>query len=283
MALILPDGRRRGAEDPGARRRVRRAPGDRGALDRTPLRRLSRCSTTSLGTEVFLKHENHLPTGAFKVRGGINLIGRLEPDMCAAGVYAASTGNHGQSVAYAASLFGVAATIFVPVGANPVKVASMRSLGADVIEHGADFDEARERCAEVAFETGARYVHSGDEPLLIAGVATATLEMLEREPEIDTIIVPVGGGSGAAGACVAAKAIRPEHRSDRRAVRGRARRLSGVARTQARRGRMQHLRGGTADARRVRAPAADPRRASRRLRASSAMTNCERRRCGCWR
>jgi threonine dehydratase len=177
-------------------------------LDRTPLRRYPLLDEY-LGAEVFLKHENHLPTGAFKVRGGINLVGRLEPDTRAAGVYAASTGNHGQSVAHAASLFGVAATIFVPLGANPVKVASMRSLGAEVVKHGADFDEARERCAEVAAETGARYIHSGDEPLLIAGVATTALEVLEREPEIDTIIVPVGGGSGAAGACVAAKAIRP--------------------------------------------------------------------------
>ena len=176
-------------------------------LDPTPLRRYPLLDE-SLEAQAFLKHENHLPTGAFKVRGGINLVGRLEPDMRAAGVCAASTGNHGQSVAYAASLFGVPATIFVPEGANPVKVASIRSLGADVVEHGADFDEARERCAEMAAETGARYIHSGDEPLLIAGVATATVEVLEREPEIETIIVPVGGGSGAAGACIAAKAIR---------------------------------------------------------------------------
>jgi threonine dehydratase len=175
-------------------------------LDPTPLRRYPLLDE-SLDAEAFLKHENHLPTGAFKVRGGINLIGRLDPDLRAAGVCAASTGNHGQSVAYAASLFGVGATIFVPVGANPVKVAAMRSLGAHVVEHGVDFDEARERCAEVAAETGARYIHSGDEPLLIAGVATATLEVLEREPEIETIIVPIGGGSGAAGACIAAKAI----------------------------------------------------------------------------
>jgi threonine dehydratase len=176
-------------------------------LDPTPLRRYPLLDE-SLDAEAFLKHENHLPTGAFKVRGGINLVGRLDPGLRGAGVYAASTGNHGQSVAYAANLFGVAATIFVPVGANPVKVAAMRSLGAEVVEHGVDFDEARERCAEVAADTGARYIHSGDEPLLIAGVATATLELLEREPGIDTIIVPVGGGSGAAGACIAAKAIR---------------------------------------------------------------------------
>jgi threonine dehydratase len=178
-------------------------------LEPTPLRRYPQLDE-ALGADVFAKHENHLPTGAFKVRGGINLVARLGSDMRSAGVFAASTGNHGQSIAYAASLFGVAATIFVPRGANPVKVASMRSLGAEVVEHGVDFDEARERCAEVAAVSGARYVHSGDEPLLIAGVGTASLEILEREPDIEAIIVPIGGGSGAAGACVTAKAIRPE-------------------------------------------------------------------------
>ena len=178
-------------------------------LEPTPLRRYPQLDE-ALGADVFAKHENHLPTGAFKVRGGINLVARLGSDMRSTGVCAASTGNHGQSIAYAASLFSVAATIFVPRGANPVKVASMRSLGAEVVEHGVDFDEARERCAEVAAERGARYVHSGDEPLLIAGVGTASLEILEREPDIEAIIVPVGGGSGAAGACVTAKAIRPD-------------------------------------------------------------------------
>jgi threonine dehydratase len=97
----------------------------------------------------------------------------------------------------------------VPRGANPVKLSSMRSLGATVMEHGVDFDEARERCGEEALAHGARYIHSGDEPLLIAGVATATLELLEREPSIDVIAVPVGGGSGAAGVCIVAKAIDP--------------------------------------------------------------------------
>jgi threonine dehydratase len=177
-------------------------------LDRTPVRRYPTLDA-SVGAELFVKHENHLPTGAFKVRGGINLVARLGSEQTAAGVYAASTGNHGQSVAYAASLFNVAATIFVPRGANPVKVSSMRSLGATVVEHGVDFDEARERCEQVAGAAGARYVHSGNEPLLIAGVATATLELLEREPAVELIVVPVGGGSGAAGACVAAKAIDP--------------------------------------------------------------------------
>ncbi len=177
-------------------------------LDPTPVRRYPALDRV-VGSELFVKHENHLPTGAFKVRGGINLVSHLGPAQLAAGVYAASTGNHGQSVAYAARLFEVAATIFVPRGANPVKVSSMRGLGATVIEHGVDFDEARERCEEVAVASGARYIHSGDEPLLIAGVATATLELLEREPSIDVIVVPVGGGSGAAGACIVAKAINP--------------------------------------------------------------------------
>ena len=162
-----------------------------------------------LGTEVFVKHENHQPIGAFKVRGGVNLISQLDADERERGVIAASTGNHGQSIAFAARLFGVRATICVPENANPVKVASMRGLGAELVFHGSDFDEAREHCEQLASEHGYRYVHSGNEPLLIAGVATQTLEILEEQPQIDVIIVPVGGGSGAAGACIVAKAISP--------------------------------------------------------------------------
>jgi len=159
--------------------------------------------------EVFVKHENHQPVGAFKVRGGVNLLSQLGAEERERGVIAASTGNHGQSVAYAARLFGVPATICVPEHANPVKVASMRGLGAELIFHGRDFDEAREHCEQLADERGYRYVHSGNEPLLIAGVATETIEILEEEPRIDVIVVPVGGGSGAAGACIVAKAINP--------------------------------------------------------------------------
>jgi threonine dehydratase len=177
-------------------------------LARTPLYRYRPLSELA-GMELWVKHENHLPIGAFKVRGGVNLLARLSAEERAGGVAAASTGNHGQSVAYAAQLFGVSATICVPEGANPVKLASMRGLGAEIVEHGRDFDEAREHCAAIAAERGARYVHSGDEPDLIAGVATATLEMLEDEPSLEVILVPVGGGSGAAGACIAAKAADP--------------------------------------------------------------------------
>ncbi len=121
----------------------------------------------------------------------------------------ASTGNHGQSIAFAARLFGVHARICIPENANPVKVASMRGLGAELVVHGRDFDDAREHCERLAAEHGYRYVHSGNEPLLIAGVATGTLEILEEQPAIDAIVVPIGGGSGAAGACIVAAAVSP--------------------------------------------------------------------------
>lgn len=162
-----------------------------------------------VGAAVWVKHENHQPVGAFKVRGGVNLVSQLGPDERDRGLIAASTGNHGQSVAYAARLFGVTARICVPEGANPVKLDAMRALGAELIVHGKDFDEAREHCERLAAEHGYRYVHSGDEPLLIAGVGTQTLEILEDRPDVDAIVVPIGGGSGAAGACVVAKAVRP--------------------------------------------------------------------------
>jgi threonine dehydratase len=162
-----------------------------------------------LGADVYVKHENHQPVGAFKVRGGVNLISQLGEEECGRGVISASTGNHGQSIAYAARLFGVPATICVPQHANPVKVASMRGLGASLVVHGRDFDEAREHCELLAEEHGYRYVHSGNEPLLIAGVGTETLEILEEQPAIEVVVVPIGGGSGAAGACIAAKAINP--------------------------------------------------------------------------
>ena len=163
----------------------------------------------AVGADVWVKHENHNPTAAFKVRGGINLVSQLTPEERDRGLVTASTGNHGQSIAYAARLHGVRATICVPEGANPLKVAAIRALGAEIVVHGQDFDAAREHCELLGARDGLRYVHSGNEPALIAGVATATLEMLEDVPDIDVIVVPIGGGSGAAGACIAAKAIRP--------------------------------------------------------------------------
>jgi threonine dehydratase len=162
-----------------------------------------------VGAETWVKHENHQPTGAFKVRGGVNLVSRLSEDERERGLVTASTGNHGQSIAFAARTFGVRAIVVVPEHANPVKVEFIRAFGAEIVEHGTDFDDAREHCEALAAQHGYRYVHSGNEPDLIAGVATETLELLEERPDVEVVIVPIGGGSGAAGACIAAKAIDP--------------------------------------------------------------------------
>lgn len=175
-------------------------------LPRTPLYEYDALSEL-VGTKIWVKHENHQPVGAFKVRGGVNLVSQLAEHDRKRGIITASTGNHGQSIAFAARLFDVRATVCVPVGANPVKVNKIQALGAEIIVHGADFDEAREHCEHLAAKRGHLYVHSGNEPMLIAGVATETLEIFEDQPAIDTVIVPIGGGSGAAGACIVAKAM----------------------------------------------------------------------------
>jgi threonine dehydratase len=177
-------------------------------LPPTPLHHYPLLSET-VGAEVWVKHENHQPVGAFKVRGGINLVSQLSPEERKKGVITASTGNHGQSIAYASRLFGVRAIIGMPEGANPGKVAAIRHLGAEILFHGQDFDDARQRVEELAQEEGYRYVSSGDEPDLIAGVGTHTLEILEKLPNAEVIIVPVGGGSGASGACIVAKTVNP--------------------------------------------------------------------------
>jgi len=163
-----------------------------------------------VGARVYVKHENYQPVGAFKVRGGINLVSRLTDEERERGVVTASTGNHGQSIAYAARLFDVRAVIVAPEGANPVKVEAMESLGAEIVLHGRDFDEAKAHCEQMAREQGMRYISSGDEPYLIAGVGTHTLEILEQQPDVETIFVPVGGGSGASGACLVAKTVNPQ-------------------------------------------------------------------------
>jgi threonine dehydratase len=153
----------------------------------------------ALGLDVRVKHENHQVTGAFKVRGGLNLVARLTADERARGVITATTGNHGQSIAFACRRAGVACTIVVPVGNNPDKNAAMRAWGAELIEHGRDFDEAREQVERLCTARGLRYVHSANEPWLIAGVGTYALEIFEDLPDADVILVPIGGGSGACG------------------------------------------------------------------------------------
>ena len=161
----------------------------------------------ALGVSVWVKHENHNPTCAFKVRGGLNLVSSLNAEERARGVVTASTGNHGQSIALACRLHGVTCTVFVPEGNNPEKNAAMRAYGATLEEGGRDFDEARERCERRAVEIGARYVHSANEPLLIAGVGTYALELFERLSDVDVVFVPIGGGSGACGLITVRNAI----------------------------------------------------------------------------
>ena len=148
--------------------------------------------------DLYVKHENHNPTSAFKIRGGLNLIGQLGAAE-RRGVITATTGNHGQSIAFACRREGVPCTIVVPEGNNPEKNAAMRALGAEVVETGPDFDSAREYVEAVNRERGLRYVHSANEPLLIAGVATYALEIFDELPDADVLLVPIGGGSGACG------------------------------------------------------------------------------------
>jgi threonine dehydratase len=159
------------------------------------------------GLDLWVKHENHNPTSAFKVRGGLNLVRSLSTDERARGVVTASTGNHGQSIAMACQQERVRCTVFVPAKNNPEKNAAMRAFGAVVNEGGRDFDEARERCERVAADTAARYVHSANEPMLIAGVATYALEIFEELADVDVVIVPLGGGSGACGNCLVRSAL----------------------------------------------------------------------------
>jgi threonine dehydratase len=162
-----------------------------------------------LQARVYVKCENLLPTGSFKVRGGLTLLSQLGPSERRRGVIAASTGNHGQSIAYGGRLLGIRVVIGAPRASNPLKVAAMRALGAEVVLEGRDFDEAREWVEETAGRDGYRYVHSANEPWLIAGVATGSLEVVEDLPEVDVVIVPIGAGSGASGHCIVAKALCP--------------------------------------------------------------------------
>src|SRR5437660_2679298 len=165
-----------------------------------------------LGCRFFLKHENHTPTTAFKVRGGIHLVSRLTDEQKRRGILGCTTGNHGRSLADAARLFGVRCVLVVPRGANPDKLAAMRSLGAELVEHGRDFDEAKEHCESIREREGLRYVHSADEPELIAGVGTYALEIFNELPNPDVILVPVGLGSGICGTAIVAAERSPRTR-----------------------------------------------------------------------
>ena len=178
-------------------------------LPKTPLLRVNAISEL-LDCDYYAKLENLQPTGAFKVRGGVNLVGTASDDERRRGLVAASTGNHGQSIAYAGRLFASRVIIYSPAeNTNQTKMQAMRNLGAEVRLHGRDFDEARQECERVAQEEGFRYVHSANEPKLIAGVGTIGLEIFEDLADVDVIIVPAGGGSCASGNCIVARELNP--------------------------------------------------------------------------
>ncbi|GIH68864.1 threonine ammonia-lyase [Sphaerimonospora thailandensis] len=162
----------------------------------------------AVGAEVFVKHENVQPTGAFKVRGGINLLARMADR--SRGVLTYSTGNHAQSIAYAARLYGVACSIVMPENPNPAKVAAVEALGATVEIAGATMVEAAEHARALAARTGRRLISPADEPDIIAGVGTLYFEVLTARPDLDAVFVPVGSGTGAAAACLVARALAPK-------------------------------------------------------------------------
>lgn len=181
-------------------------------LPKTPLVRSSKISD-ALGFDYYAKLENLQPIGAFKIRGGINLVGTATGDEKRRGIVSASTGNHGQSIAYGGRLFDTRVIIYAPAeNVNQAKMQAMRDLGAEVRLHGRDFDEAREECERFGREEGIRYVHSANEPKLIAGVGTVGLEILEDLPDVDVILVPAGGGSCASGNCVVMNKLKPNVR-----------------------------------------------------------------------
>src|SRR5882672_7140540 len=181
-------------------------------LAKTPLVRVEKLSER-LGCDYYVKLENLQPTGAFKVRGGVNLVGTASEQERRAGLVSASTGNHGQSIAYAGRLFGAKVIIYAPKeNVNESKMQAMRDFGAEVRLHGRDFDEARLEAERVAHAEGFRYVHSANEPKLIAGVGTIGIEIFEDLPDVDVIIAPAGGGSCASGNSIVAQHFNPEVR-----------------------------------------------------------------------
>ena len=181
-------------------------------LPRTPLVRVEKLSEM-LGCDYYAKLENLQPVGAFKVRGGVNLVGTASDQEKRAGLVSASTGNHGQSIAYAGRLFGARVIIYAPAeNVNQTKMQAMRDLGAEVRLHGRDFDEARIDAERLARQDGHRYVHSANEPKLIAGVGTIGLEIFDDLPDVDVIIAAAGGGSCASGNCIVAKNFNPRVR-----------------------------------------------------------------------
>lgn len=176
----------------------------------TPLREYPRfAELAGAGMRVFVKHENHQPTNSFKIRNGLSIMTSLSAEERRRGVVAASTGNHGQGIAYGGTLLGVRTTVCVPAGNNPDKNAAMRALGATVVEEGRDYDEAVGVMQRIAARDGSVIAHSTNDPRIVAGAGTMTLEIIEQQPDLDALVIAVGGGSQAVGAMTVANALAP--------------------------------------------------------------------------
>ncbi|HWV53832.1 threonine ammonia-lyase [Pseudorhodoplanes sp.] len=180
-----------------------------GRILRTPMLPAPKLSALT-GAEVFVKYENLQVTNSFKERGALNKLASLDAADRARGVIAMSAGNHAQAVAYHASRLGIAATIVMPVTTPAVKVASTRAYGATVVLHGETISEAQARAEELQAQQGLLFIHPYDDPRIIAGQGTIAIEMLDDRPDLDSLIVPIGGGGLISGNAVAAKAINPQ-------------------------------------------------------------------------
>jgi threonine dehydratase len=183
----------------------------RGIAEETPIY-LSETFSRRVGREVRLKAENLQRTGAFKVRGAVNKLTTLSPEERAAGVVAASAGNHGQAVAWAARQLGIRATIFVPVTAPMAKIDACRNYGAATEMAGEDFEDALDAAIAHVEETGGTFIHPYEDQLVVAGQGTIGLELLDQEPDVGTVLIPIGGGGLALGIATALRALKPEVR-----------------------------------------------------------------------
>ena len=182
----------------------------RAYLRPTPLRRYAPLDqVVDAGIRVLVKHENHNPTNSFKVRNGLAALTALSSEERRRGVVGATRGNHGQGLAYAGLLLGVPVVIVVPYGNSPEKNEAIRGYGAELVEHGRDYDESVPAADELVRSRGLTLVHSTNNRQVIAGAATLTLEVVEEEPELDAIVMCVGGGSQAVGALTVVRALRP--------------------------------------------------------------------------
>jgi threonine dehydratase len=177
-------------------------------LKRTHLTYYKRLSD-ELGASMYVKHENHLPTNSFKVRGAVNFMARISDDIQKRGVIVATRGNHGLAVAWAAQERGVFCNVVVPEDNNPEINATILSYGAQLIEQGRDFFETQDYCEELAENTGLYYLRQGNEPHLVTGIATMGLEIFEELPEVDVVIMPIGGGTGCAALAKVIEGINP--------------------------------------------------------------------------